>query len=186
MLDTKLVPRVSKDVLSMCPLEGYHHKVALHQGMRPQEVHLGGSLRRFAKGSTQNFAKTSTCRVDKRLSWMFTWRSFRGSTRMSIRRSTKGSTMMSTLRFVVSSTTSSIKRDTLALPHYNRERRWIPNHIGRYYCLPRWHKSKSRQSWFNNWGIHVIDYIWGSCVKNYTIWINYVLGWNQKTKWVGG
>ncbi len=24
-----------------------------------------------------------------------------------------------------------------------------------------------RQSWFHNWGIHVIDYIWGSFIRNY-------------------
>ncbi len=41
MLGTKLVPMVSKDVSSICPLKGCHHKVALHQGMDPHEVHLG-------------------------------------------------------------------------------------------------------------------------------------------------
>jgi hypothetical protein len=69
---------------------------------------------------------------------------------------------------------------------YNWGKKQIPNHIEIYCYPPRWHNLRSYQSWFNNWGIHVTNYIWGSYVRNYNIRINYLLGWNRKTKWVGG
>jgi len=105
------VPRVSKDVPSMCPLQRYHYKLALYQGMGPQEVRAGfhqgvhSKVRqRSTKGSIRNSTKMSAYRANKRVSKMFTWRSIEGSTKMSI------------WKFVVRSTTSSIGRSTLSLP----------------------------------------------------------------------